>query len=190
MTTIPLPSRHVISVLLFAMLAAHSPLTLGLRSDAQQPIHIEGDDVQIDQNQELIIYTGSVVAIQGSLQVRGERMVVNVKDNQVERITTKGSPGAPASYRQQLDDNQGRVDAQADSIVYHTGRERVYLNGSATLQQQGNRLTGESIRYDMVNGKVDASAGSGKGRVGLTFDPQTRQQAAESDADPDPKSTP
>jgi len=141
-----------------------------LASDADQPIHIEGDDAEIDQTNETIVYTGSVEVVQGTLRVVGDKMVVKINGDQVERITTIGSP---ARYRQQLEDDQGEVQAHADSIIYHTSQERIYLNGSASLEQQGNELQGESIRYDIVQGKVDASAGDKPGRVRMQLDPQS-----------------
>ncbi len=146
----------------------YSGAALALATDADQPIHIEGDDAEIDQANETIVYTGSVEVVQGTLRVRGDKMVVKISGDQVERITTIGSP---ARYRQQLEDDQGEVNAHADSIVYHTARERVYLNGSASLVQQGNQLEGESIRYDIVNGRVDASAADTQGRVKMVLDP-------------------
>ncbi len=157
-----------IAALLCLALAGHAH---ALRSDADQPIHIEGDDAEIDQNNETIVYTGSVEVVQGTLRVKGDKMVVKVKGNQVERITTIGSP---ARYEQELEDDQGNVNAHADSIIYHTAEERIYLNGKATLAQKGNELRGESIRYDVVNGKVDASAGDTSGRVSMKLDPQSR----------------
>jgi len=144
---------------------------LGLASDADQPIHIEGDDAEIDQNNETIVYTGSVKVVQGTLRVQGDRMVVKINGDQVERITTVGKP---ARYRQQLEDDQGEVHAHANSIIYHTAEERIYLNGSASLVQKGNELQGESIRYDIVKGKVDASAGDKPGRVRMQLDPKSR----------------
>jgi len=145
------------------------PLNAGaLENDAQQPIHIEGDDAEIDQNNETIVYTGSVEIAQGSLRVRGDRMVVKINGNQVERIITTGSP---ARYQQTLEDAQGEVRAHADSIIYHTSQERIFLNGGASLKQQGNTMNGESIRYDIVKGKVDASAGTGNERVRMKLDP-------------------
>ncbi|MEQ9451459.1 MAG: lipopolysaccharide transport periplasmic protein LptA [Pseudomonadales bacterium] len=152
-----------------------------LKDDASQPIHIEGDDAEIDQANETIVYTGSVEIVQGSLRVFGERMVVKVNGDQVERITTLG---APAQYQQELEDNQGVVKAHADSIIYHTAEERIYLNGSASLEQKGNKLSGESIRYDIVNGKVDASAGQKSGRVSMQLDP-TAAGPRRKPADPD-----
>ena len=157
----------ICSTLLFmvSMPPAHS-----LQSDAQQPIHIEGDDAEIDQTNETIVYTGSVEIVQGTLRVRGDKMVVKINGDQVERITTVG---APARYQQVLEDQQGEVKAHADSIIYHTSQERIYLNGKASLAQKGNQLQGESIRYDIVNGTVDASAGKSNGRVRMQLDPQS-----------------
>ncbi|XOV84286.1 MAG: lipopolysaccharide transport periplasmic protein LptA [bacterium] len=149
-----------------------TPMVWGLASDADQPIHIEGDDAQLDQANETITYIGSVEVVQGTLRVQGDRMVVKISGDQVKRITTVGSP---ARYQQQLEDDKGQVTAHADSIIYHTAEERVYLNGSATLTQQGNELQGESIRYDIVKGKVDASAGDKPGRVKMIVQPGTQQ---------------
>ncbi len=146
---------------------------VALRNDADQPIHIEGDDAEIDQSNETIVYTGSVEVVQGTLRVFGERMVVKIKGDQVQQIITEGGP---ARYRQRLEDDQGDVEAEAESIIYHTSEERIYLNGEATLTQLGNTLSGESIRYDIVNGKVDASAGDTPGRVRMILVPDTAQQ--------------
>ncbi len=157
--------------LLLALCSSH---VWSLASDADQPIHIEGDDAEIDQNNETIIYTGSVEIVQGTLRVQGDKMVVKINGDQVERITTLGSP---ARYQQELEDDQGEVRARADSIIYHTAAERIYLNGQATLVQKGNELQGESIRYDIVKGKVDASAGDKPGRVRMQLDPASRPPA-------------
>ncbi len=154
--------------MLCALYLTTCPIAFALTTDADQPIHIEGDDAEIDQNNETIIYTGSVEVVQGTLRVRGDRMVVKINGDQVERITTMGSP---ARYKQQLEDDQGEVNAHADSIIYHTAQERVYLNGAASLVQQGNQLEGESIRYDIVNGRVDASTANKEGRVKMVLDP-------------------
>ncbi len=152
------------------LLVTSAPHALALREDANQPIHIEADDAAIDQSNDTIVYTGAVEVVQGSMRVRGDKMVAKMRDDQIEQITTLGSP---ARYRQELEDDRGEVAARADSIIYRTAEERIYLNGRATLEQQGNKLEGESIRYDMVNGKVDASAGESNGRVRMQIDAKT-----------------
>ncbi len=159
-------TKYLAASMILTLLCAHS---FALTSDAAQPIHIEGDSAEIDQHNETIVYTGSVEVVQGTLRVAGDSMVVKIKGDQVERIITLGSP---ARYSQQLEDDQGEVVAHADSIIYHTGQERIYLRGGASLQQLGNHLSGESIRYDIVKGKVDANSGDQPGRVRMEFSPQ------------------
>ena len=163
--------RLLLTSLLVLLCAGYTAAAAALASDADQPIHIEGDDAEIDQANETIVYTGSVEVVQGTLRVRGDKMVVKISGDQVQQITTIGGP---ARYSQELEDNQGRVNAHAESIVYYTALERIYLNGKASLVQKGNELHGESIRYDIVNGKVDASAGDKPGRVRMQLDPQSR----------------
>ena len=56
--------------------------------------------------------------------------------------------------------NDDQVKADANTIVYHTKDERIDLRGSASLEQKGNTLTGDLIHYDIVAGRVDATANS------------------------------
>ena len=163
-------------VLLAAALALVPAIAPALPSDANQPIQIEGDDAKIDQINETIVYTGNVEVVQGTLRVWGDKMIVKISGDQVKQITTLGGP---ARYSQQLEGNQGKVNAHANSIVYYTAQERIFLNGDASLKQKGNALQSESIRYNIVSGKVDASAGEKPGRVRMQLAPQTRPPAEE-----------
>ena len=166
-------SGALIRLLAAVVLCSAAP-TWALRSDANQPIHINGDDAEIDQQNGTIVYTGSVQVAQGTLRVNGDKMVVEISGDQVRRISTTGSP---ARYQQELEDDQGSIIANADAIVYHTAAERVYLKGKATLIQKGNEMHGESIRYNIVTGKIDANAG--EGRVTMTLDPSTQPATSE-----------
>ena len=78
--------------------------------------------------------------------------------------------GFGARYQQQLAENQGHVRANAQTIVYHTQTEALDLEGAARLLQHGSELTGERIRYDIVQGKVDAEA-TNKGPVRMILQP-------------------
>ena len=61
----------------------------------------------------------------------------------------------------------------------------MYLNGEASLEHQGNRLTGESIRYDIVKGEVDASTADKPGRVRMRLNPATKLDSPEGDPKPE-----
>lgn len=127
-----------------------------LPEDADQPIHIQADSAEYDQNGNRVVYRGSVRVNQGTLQVTAELMTIELQDGtKVIRITAEDTP---AHYQQQVEADKGLVKAQAKTIVYHTQDERVDLKGEANLEQEGSTLSGDVIVYDIVAGKVDATA--------------------------------
>jgi lipopolysaccharide export system protein LptA len=59
--------------------------------------------------------------------------------------------------------------------------ERIYLKGKAVIEQLGSTLKSESIRYDMVQGKIDAGAGETSGRVVMQLDPTRVRKTDDTD---------
>ncbi len=150
----------------FAVLFISSPVH-ALPEDSEQPIHIRADNAEIDNKSKTVIYRGSVQVDQGTLRVTADEMTVEYENQKVVRIV---ATGAPARYKQQLEADDEMVNADASTITYYTQAERVDLEGDASLEQEGNTVTGDFIRYDMVDGKIDASA-SGDGRVQMELQP-------------------
>jgi lipopolysaccharide export system protein LptA len=152
------PQQMIAGALLtFGMLLA---VPVGaLPEDADQPIHIRADTAEIDQQSERVIYRGSVRVDQGTLRVTADTMTIEYEDQKVVRII---AVGAPAHYQQQLESDEGQVKADALTIIYHTRDERIDLKGNANLEQEGSTLAGDLIVYDIVAGRVDASAESSK----------------------------
>ena len=144
---------------------------VALPGDADQPIHVEARQAEIDQQKRQFIYTGEVTVNQGTLSVTADRMVVEYeqRDNK-QTITRITATGNPAVYSQQLEEDEGRVQANARKIVYHAKDEKIDLEGDARLTQQGNEMTGEIIKYDVVAGRVDASSGD-NGRTSMILNP-------------------
>jgi lipopolysaccharide export system protein LptA len=147
---------------------------MALPEDADQPIHIRADNAEIDQDQQLVIYRGAVQVDQGTLRVKADEMTVEYRDQKVVRITAKGKP---AHYQQQIEDEDDQVTATSTTIVYHTQDEKLDLLGNAYLTQQGNEITGEVIKYDIVAGKVDAQSNA-EGPVRMILQPATRSKSA------------
>ena len=148
-----------------------SPLAVALPEDASQPIHIEASRAEIDQNAERVTYRGSVQVDQGTMRVTADEMTVEYRDQKVVSITAHGSP---ATYQQQLDGSRGQVKADARTIVYYTQDERIDLQGEAFLSRGGDEIAGEHIRYDIVEGKVEAE--SGEQPVRMTLQPPDRAE--------------
>ncbi|MBX3705109.1 MAG: lipopolysaccharide transport periplasmic protein LptA [Pseudomonadales bacterium] len=143
-----------------------------LPGDADQPIHIRADAAEMDQTSERIVYRGAVRVDQGSLRVDAEQITVEYEDQKVVRIVAQGGP---ATYRQELENPSGEVVAQATNITYLTRDERLELHGGAFLSQQGNEISGDTIVYDMVAGRVEAVSGEGS-PVRMVLQPAARQR--------------
>jgi lipopolysaccharide export system protein LptA len=114
---------------------------------------------------------------QGTMTVTGDTMTVVLQDQLVVRIIAEGNR---AHYQQQVKPDESMVFADAKKIVYFTQEERVELTGNAYLTQDKNEFTGELIKYDVNEGKVDASA-NGQGKVQMVLQPAAlkKQQQGE-----------
>ena len=99
-----------------------------------------------------------------------DEMRVEYPDQKVVKII---ATGAPAYYQQQVEGDDENVRARSSTIIYHTQEERLDLMGNAYLSQEGNEITGDLIKYDIVAGKVDAKSESG-GPVRMILQPAPR----------------
>ncbi len=143
------------SILGLALALALGQPAFGLPEDADQPIHIQADNAEIDEQAERAVYRGAVQIDQGTLRVTAEEITVEWRNQKVFRIIATGKP---AQYTQQIEADEDRVQANANTIVYYTQEERLDLKGDAHLSQQGNTISGDLIQYDIVAGKVAATA--------------------------------
>ena len=140
----------------------------GLPEDADAPIVIRADAGQFDQKTNKATYNGNVQVDQGTLRVNADRMVVDRQDQKVTSITFYG---APATYKQQLNANDDVVRGRANTITYYTQDEVLNLDGQAFLTQQGNEVRGDSIKYDIVAGRVNADSKPDSGPIQIVIPP-------------------
>jgi lipopolysaccharide export system protein LptA len=141
--------------------------TAALPEDADKPINIQADGVEVNHKSQRAVYRGSVQVDQGTLRVKADQMTVEYADQKVIRITFVG---APATYQQQLNADEGMVFANAAKIIYHTQLEKVDFQGDAALEQEGNQIAGELIKYDIVEGRIAADSGD-TGPIRMTLQP-------------------
>ncbi len=116
-----------------------------LSTDFEQPIEIEADFAELDDEEGTTVYIGNVVVVQGSIHMTGDRLRVNftaerdLKDAYLE--------GRPATFRQTPDRGED-VEGEALLIEYHALDNMLFLIEKAKVTQ-GQRLTqGHRINYD------------------------------------------
>ncbi|MGB5538517.1 MAG: lipopolysaccharide transport periplasmic protein LptA [Gammaproteobacteria bacterium] len=143
-------------------------LAWGLASDRSQPIQIEADRATLDEKKGLSVYEGNVFLQQGTLTLRGSRMSVQITDSQVGTIIIDGKP---ATFSQRPDGADTDQQAEADHIEYHTGDQRLILQGQAVIRQsEKEEFSSNRIIFNLRNNTVNAGGGKGS-RVRITLQP-------------------
>lgn len=162
--------------LVLACLAALPRAAQALSSDSKQPMYVESDSVVYDEGKGETIYTGNVKASQGSLEVTGDKMIINQQKGKADQMIIYGNP---ARLKQTPDgggpDNHG-VGKRAD---YFPDSGILILNGNAMTWEGPNPDTSEHtvksdhIEYDTKNSIYKAgSSRSGSRRVQVKIIPK------------------
>lgn len=157
-----------------------------LSTDSEQPIEIEADFAELDDEEGTTIYIGNVIVIQGSIRMTGDRLRVNftaereLKDAYME--------GRPATFKQTPDRGED-VEGEALTIEYHAFQNMLYLIEKAKVTQ-GERMTqGHRINYDTERSIVtvrssradkadkDDTPKADSGRVRIIIPPKKKQPA-------------
>lgn len=165
--------KPVLNLLLpFILITLPLPVC-ALTSDDQQPLHITSNGANLDYKAGVLTYTGNVIAIQGTQQLNGDKLVIQRNSNgQIDNITIYGSP---ARYRGLPDVNQPVVHAEALMMTYQPGLHLFTLRDQAKIEQNGNVSQAPLITYNTLTQIVDSPQNS-QGRTTMIIQPYSKQQ--------------
>ncbi len=142
-----------------------------LTSDRDQPINIEADSATVHDKSGSSTYTGNVHLVQGTLNLRGDKMTVQMRNNHVETIVLTGNP---ATYVQRPDNSERDRHAEARRIEYHASSERMILLDNARIWQAENEeFRSDRIVFNLAEKTINAGGSDGSERVRITLQPQT-----------------
>lgn len=144
-----------------------------LPADANSPIRLSADRATYSESTGVTTYSGNVIITQGTLKITANNMTVNLNNNR--SITKAVAKGTPASFEQVISEQKGLAKGVANQIDYNATTGIVTLTGNAKLSQDGASFSGNTIRYSLKKGDVEANAGGGQ-RVELVFPPATTNQ--------------
>ncbi len=168
---------------LLALCVSSAP-ALALSTDSDQPIHIEADRAEADDEKQVSIYRGDVVIVQGTLRITGDVVTIHYDDER--QMSKMVAVGAPARFRQLPDGETEYQQARARRMEYYADDDLIILLGDAESWQGGDRIQAQRIVYDTRHGRVNADsqlppsmqagtdeqAGAGKSRVQVTIVPR------------------
>ena len=138
-------TRFFSIILSVSSLTALSFPLLGLSTDFEQPIEIEADFAELDDQEGTTVYIGDVVLVQGSIIMTGDKLIATfTPERDLEKATLEGRL---ATFRQTPDKGED-IEGEGAIIEMHAFDNMFFLTGKAKVTQ-GLRLTqGYRISYD------------------------------------------
>jgi lipopolysaccharide export system protein LptA len=153
-----------------AVVALSSAASFALPSDRNQQLSLVADRATYNDKTGVTTYTGNVVIEQGTMKLQADSIVANLNSKkEIQNITAKGQL---AKFQQQMDANKGLARGEAQTIVYNADTGIITLTGKAYLYQDGSSIRGNSLKYSMNKGDVEAQ-GSSTNRVQIIIPPSS-----------------
>ena len=151
-----------------------------LESDRQKPLEVNADTTDGTLGDGVTILRGHVEIRQGSLHIRADVAEVDKSGGKVHRVTLKGNP----AYLEQEIEDQGLVQAQAQTIEYMVASGIVTLTGAADVKHPQYEISGEQLKYDLNAQHFQGDGGEdGNGRIHIRLDPEVVPQTPDSDTE-------
>ncbi len=175
--------------LLLAALLLHAPACFAERADRDKPIHVEADQVQIDDAHQVSTFEGHVQFTQGTLIIRGDKIVV-VEDKEGFKHGT--AYGHPASFRQKREGFDEYVEGYGERIEYDTRSEIADFYTQARVKRDGDDVRGDHITYNskteifQVHSATSGSPSAPSKRVRAVIQPKGKEAAAPAAREPLP----
>jgi lipopolysaccharide export system protein LptA len=156
-----------LTAILGLLLILTAPVTRALESDRQQPMLIEADKVEVDEGKSTSLYLGHVQVDQGSMRLLADQVTVHHRADRRPRYVI--ARGQPAFFKQQLDGNDGEMQAYANRMDYDVERDLLILTDKALVIQGKDRIASDRIVYDRAHSQVQAG---GDSRVRIIITPE------------------
>ena len=142
--------------LLLLCLSLIPALAFALPSDREQPINIEADHAQLDDEQGVTQYKGNAILTQGTLRITGD--IITFYFDEDQQIKKAVATGNLATYKQVQKPGEEPIRARALQMEYHAKSQKIYLIGKGHVWHQGDEFSGNQIEYDIARNIVHANS--------------------------------
>lgn len=173
------------TAVLSTALTCCSQASFAERADRDKPMHLEADRVSIDDANQISTFEGNVKITQGTMIIRGDKIVVT-QDN--EGFTASTATGQPASFRQKREGLDEYAEGFGETIKYDSRDETIDLIGNAKVKRDEDEISGDHITYNsktevflvhsaqyLEEGEAGNLANTqGKGRVHAIIQPKNK----------------
>jgi len=162
----PLTTQKI--ALICALTSLISPLSHALPDDREKPMDAIANNATLDDKTGLTTLTGDVNVVQGSMNIKANKLVIyKDKNGDISKMIATGSP---AFFSQQQQLNQPVSKAWGSTMNYSIAKQTVTITGNARVEQLKDKFTGQKIVYHMDKALVEATGG--KQRVKMILQPK------------------
>lgn len=142
--------RQRYKALFFFTLSLALSTANALPNDGHQKVHITADATTYNFKTGVTVFTGHVIANQGSTQVTAEKLITKSNANhEIQEITAYGQDKTQAHYSTLPRPADRPLHAFGDVIEYYPLNASVTLHKHVTVTQGENSFQGELIHYNM-----------------------------------------
>lgn len=153
-------TRQLIIIFIAASFAGQA---MALKSDREQPANIEAEDIEFDFKKGTRTYLSNVIAVQGTLRLKADKLIAEYNGSELKKATMWGSL---ARFATRPDGKENDVVGSAKQIVVDHTANTLTLIGKAELTQGADTARGATIVYNMANDTLNVKGGAKFGSGG------------------------
>ncbi|WP_274423630.1 LptA/OstA family protein [Chelativorans sp. YIM 93263] len=173
-------------LLAFSAVAWSQGAPTGLALSNDEPIQIESDKFELDDNQSLGVFTGNVSVVQGEMSLRAARMQVHY--NNENGGSNNGNGGSVAAGGGQIEKieldggvylSSGDQEATGDAGTFDMNTEVLVLTGEEVVLTEGdNVVVGCRLTVQMATGQatLESCKDQKTNRVRMLLNPRSQDQ--------------
>jgi lipopolysaccharide export system protein LptA len=165
------------------------------KGDREKPINVEADRFSMDDIKKVQVFEGRVVMIQGTMQLRTDKLVVTEDPDGFQKGVATGGTNGLARFRQKRDGKDEFVEGEAERIVHDTRSEKTEFFARAWVKSGQDEVKGQYILYEAptekyvvtnTRGGAKSAAGETQARVRAIIQPRSKPAPAEGEGEADP----
>jgi len=151
------------------------------RADRNKPMHLEADQVIMDDAQHISTFIGNVRLSQGTMLISGDKIVVVEDKDGFKHATAYGNT---AEFRQKREGLDGYVEGYGDRIDYDARAGTLNFQENARLKRDLDEVSGDNIAYNVkteifrVNGVGSSPGTEPPQRVRAVLQPKSKENIA------------
>ena len=154
--------------------AGHLWAQVGKGYDTSLPIEITADFLEVQQEEQIAVFTGNVDAAQGELNLRADKLIVHYRSNAAE----SNAISMIEAFGNVFLSSPTEI-AQGEKGVYNLDTDKIELTGGVVLTRGESVIRGDRLDMDLASGRTRVSSTSaaaqqgdpGSGRVKALFVP-------------------